>query len=97
MNPAWTLALLWVFISGFIGFILMGVDKSRARDREWRIPEKTFFALGLAGGAFGIVVGSSVFHHKTLKASFLGVILFLAVVWVGILVEFERLLGPPFG
>ncbi len=96
MNTDWTLLLLWVFISGFTGFILMGIDKARAEAGDWRIPERAFFSLGVLGGAFGIVAGSSFFHHKTLKTSFMAVVLLEAVLWVGILVELERLLGSPF-
>jgi uncharacterized membrane protein YsdA (DUF1294 family) len=96
MSPAWTLVLLWVFTSGFIGFILMGIDKATAQDREWRIPEKSLFTLALIGGAFGILLGSGFFHHKTLKASFEGVVLISAAIWAVILAGLTRLLGFPF-
>jgi uncharacterized membrane protein YsdA (DUF1294 family) len=82
--------------SNIAGFLLMGIDKARARDREWRVPEKTFFTLALIGGAFGILAGSSVFRHKTLKGSFIGVIVFLTVLWIAVLLELLRFLGPPF-
>lgn len=75
----------WLFVSGLAGFILMGVDKARAIDRAWRIPEVTFFTLALFGGAFGVLLGSSIFHHKTHKVSFMGVVILSAVLWLGIL------------
>jgi uncharacterized membrane protein YsdA (DUF1294 family) len=75
----------------------MGIDKARARDRSWRIPERVLFRLGAVGGVFGIIAGSGVFHHKTLKGSFIGVILIIAVVWIVALLGLLRLLGPPLG
>lgn len=46
-------------------FVLMGVDKRRARRERWRVPEKTLFLLALLGGACGGWLGMRVFHHKT--------------------------------
>jgi uncharacterized membrane protein YsdA (DUF1294 family) len=97
MNPTWTIVLGWVVLAGLVGFILMGVDKARAIDRAWRIPERTFYTLALVGGAFGILIGSGVFRHKTLKASFMGVIMLSAIIWLVILLGLVRLTGLPFG
>ncbi len=97
MSPVWTLLIVWIATSGLIGFALVGIDKARARDREWRVPEASFFALALLGGAFGILVGSSVFHHKTLKVTFMGVIILSAVLWAGALFALQRMIGSPFG
>lgn len=96
MNQAWTLVIGWVTVSGLVGFALMGFDKARARDGSWRIPEKTFFTLSLVGGCFGILLGSSAFRHKTRKATFMGVVIILAVFWVVILFELQQLIGSPF-
>ena len=59
------LILLWVVCASMLDFILMGVDKRRARRRQWRIPEKAFFLVALAGGTPGAILGMHVFHHKT--------------------------------
>jgi uncharacterized membrane protein YsdA (DUF1294 family) len=95
MNPVWTMVVGWVFASSLAGFILMGIDKARARQGGWRVPEMTFFTLSLVGGAFGVLAGSGVFHHKTLKGTFVGVVLALAMLWLAILLELTRLLGSP--
>ena len=47
------------------GFILMGVDKSRAKRDAWRIPEKTLFLTAILGGCVGAIAGMFFFHHKT--------------------------------
>ena len=93
MLVPWELVTGWVFTTGFIGFTLMGIDKARARDRGRRIPEIWFFCLAFLGGSFGIIAGGSLFHHKTLKASFMAVVLTAAAVWVAILVGLFRTLG----
>jgi len=53
-----------------VTFILMGVDKQRARNRAWRIPERTFWILAIIGGSIGSFVGMRVFHHKTKHLTF---------------------------
>jgi len=97
LSLAWTLIIGWLVISGFVGFILMGIDKARAQDRSWRIPERTLFRLAAVGGVFGIIAGSSIFHHKTLKGSFIGVVLIIAILWIVALLVLLKLLGQPFG
>jgi uncharacterized membrane protein YsdA (DUF1294 family) len=95
MSLAWALIIAWLVLAGLVGFSLMGIDKARAQNGSWRIPERVFFRLALVGGAFGIVLGSSVFHHKTLKDSFIEVVLLIAIAWVAVLFGLQRLLGPP--
>ncbi|HAM79524.1 MAG TPA: DUF1294 domain-containing protein [Ornithinibacillus sp.] len=62
-----------VYYLGFaniIGFIFMGVDKKKARNDEWRIPERTLWGIAVLGGALGSYIGMKVFHHKTKHNSF---------------------------
>ena len=51
-------------------FALMGIDKRKAIQGKWRIPEKTLFGLALAGGSIGGIAGMQLFRHKTKHASF---------------------------
>jgi len=60
--PAW---LLLYIIWNFAGFIMVMLDKRRAKRNESRIRERTFFIWALAFGAVGILFGMHVFHHKT--------------------------------
>lgn len=46
-------------------FVLMGVDKRRAKKDKWRIKEATLFLPVLLGGGLGGILGMKVFHHKT--------------------------------
>lgn len=43
----------------------MGIDKSRAKKRLWRIPESTLFVVAIIGGSIGSIIGMKKFHHKT--------------------------------
>lgn len=58
-------ALIWLLAVNLCGFILMGVDKSRAKRDAWRIPERNFFLTALLGGSAGAIAGMFFFHHKT--------------------------------
>jgi uncharacterized membrane protein YsdA (DUF1294 family) len=89
--------LAWLLLAGLAGFILMGFDKRRAGTRGRRVREMTFYELALVGGALGIVAGALVFHHKTSKAFFFGVVLILAVCWIALLNALQTPFGPPLG
>ncbi len=61
--------LLWLVIYlvvvNLIGFSMMGIDKSRARRRAWRIPEAHLIIVALIGGSVGAILGMWLFRHKT--------------------------------
>jgi len=69
-----TILILFGVLS-VVGFILTYVDKHKAIRHQWRIPEKTFYLLGLLGGSFGIWAGMFLFHHKTRKRTFVTILL----------------------
>lgn len=64
MNIHYMVAAYLLFIN-FIGFILMGIDKRRAKKHLWRIPEKKLFLAAILGGSVGALLGMYTFHHKT--------------------------------
>ncbi|MBO4390037.1 MAG: DUF1294 domain-containing protein [Lachnospiraceae bacterium] len=51
-------------------FVLYGIDKKRAREEKWRIPEAVLLKSAFYGGAFGAGIGMLFFHHKTRKKEF---------------------------
>ena len=61
----WQLLGLYLLAVNLAAFLLMGVDKGRARKGQWRISEKGLFLPALLGGAPGGTLGMRVFHHKT--------------------------------
>lgn len=60
----------YVLVINLVLFAVMGIDKYKARKGLWRIPEKTLFALAIAGGSIGGILGMQVFRHKTKHLSF---------------------------
>ena len=72
--------LLWyLLIINAIGFLIMLVDKLRARKNAWRIPEARLMLISTIGGSIGMLAGMYLFRHKTLHPKFtIGVPLILA-------------------
>ena len=64
LTPQGLLAV-YLLVINVAAFALYGVDKRRAKQGAWRIPEKTLFLLPLLGGSVGGILGMRVFHHKT--------------------------------
>ncbi len=53
-----------------ITLILWGLDKYKAIQGNWRIPEKQLQLLIIIGGGAGALLGMTLFHHKTRKTLF---------------------------
>ncbi len=64
------LILLYLIIINAAGFLLMLVDKRKARKNLWRIPERTLFASALLGGSLGCLLGMYLVRHKTQHIKF---------------------------
>ena len=60
-----TYIVSYLIIVNLIGFVIMGVDKLKAKKRAWRIPESTLFVVALIGGSLGTTAGMHIFRHKT--------------------------------
>lgn len=72
--------LIYLLIVNALGFALMLMDKYKAKKNLWRIPEKAFFIIALAGGSLGCLGGMYAVRHKTKHLSFtLGMPVILAV------------------
>ena len=51
-------------------FILYGVDKAKAKNDKWRIPEADLIWCAFILGGIGAFLGSHIFHHKTQVTKF---------------------------
>lgn len=81
MKPTLVLCA-YLLMMNLAAFIAFGVDKRRARQGRWRVPEARLLLLSALGGFVGAFLGMRVFHHKTRKVKFtLGVPL-TAVLWI---------------
>ncbi len=75
--------ILYLLIVNISAFILVWLDKYKAKRNRWRIKERTFFIFALLGAAMGIVLGMTMFRHKTQHKSFyigIPIIFFLNVI-----------------
>lgn len=61
---------IYLLAINILGFILMGVDKWKARSRKWRIPEASLFLVAILGGSVGSIIGIYTFRHKTKHKKF---------------------------
>lgn len=61
----WQVLLIYLLAINVVGFLLMGIDKLRAKKQVWRVPEKTLFLMAVIGGSIGTNLGMYVFRHKT--------------------------------
>lgn len=64
------LILLYLLIVNAVSFLLMLVDKQKARRKLWRIPESTLLLSAAMGGSIGALAGMYTFRHKTRHLKF---------------------------
>ena len=90
VKELWQLLGLYLLAVNLAAFLLMGMDKGKAKKNAWRIPEKTLFLPVLLGGGLGGVLGMRTFRHKTKHWYFrfgfpllliLQIVLLCALVW----------------
>ena len=55
----------YLVVINIVSFAAMLIDKKRAMNYQWRIPEKTLFALAIIGGSGGSIIGMWLVRHKT--------------------------------
>ena len=65
-----TYLLYYLAFINLLLFVLMGVDKAKAKRGSRRFPEATLFFLAVVGGSLGGLLGMAAFRHKTLHRSF---------------------------
>jgi uncharacterized membrane protein YsdA (DUF1294 family) len=61
---------LYLLIINALGFLLMLVDKYKARNGLWRIPEATLMGVAALGGSIGSLAGMYLVRHKTQHPKF---------------------------
>ncbi|MDU8923785.1 DUF1294 domain-containing protein [Pasteurellaceae bacterium LIM206] len=82
--------MLYFFMSyaaavNIAAYFLMGADKAKAKNKEWRVSEEVFFILCFIGGFIGIHLGMRYFRHKTQRLSFKLAVIVSAVLYVLVL------------
>lgn len=80
--------IYYLFALNTLGFILMYVDKNRARKRQYRISEKTLWVTAFLGGAIGEMLGMYVFRHKTKHRAFKWGLPLLSILYLALIFSF---------
>lgn len=62
--------IIYIILINIFGFFIMWLDKYKAKNGKWRIPEKTLFIITALGGGIGTIAGMYTFRHKTQKLNF---------------------------
>ena len=88
MTTLSTALLLYLLLLNLTGFLIMGIDKRRARRHMWRISEKTLFFTALLGGSVGTLAGMYAFRNKTRHWYFVIGMPLILILQAGIAVYF---------
>jgi len=64
------LLILLMAVWNLITFLMMAVDKMKAKRDKRRISEKTLLLSSFIMGGIGIAAGALICHHKTRKLKF---------------------------
>ena len=61
---------LYLLLINAAACLIMFLDKQFAKLHTRRIPEAVLLGTALSGGSLGILLGMTLFHHKTRKPKF---------------------------
>lgn len=78
--------LIYLVLVNAIAFLLMLIDKIKAKKKMWRIPERVLLGVSAIGGSLGGLLGMQLFRHKTKHLQFAIGIPVMLVVHIVLLV-----------
>ena len=70
MNTLHSCLAYYLLAINAVTFIVYGIDKYKAKEAKWRIPEATLLLLAALGGSIRAWMGMKVWHHKTMHKKF---------------------------
>lgn len=62
--------LTYLLIVNAAGFLVMTADKLYAKEKMWRIPERTALGVAAIGGSIGVWLAMYTVRHKTKHLKF---------------------------
>lgn len=81
----------YLILINALSFLLMLVDKFKAKKKLWRIPEATLMGFALLGGSVGALLGMYTARHKTRHPKFtVGIPVILTVQLAALIFLFLR-------
>ena len=78
----------YAVVVNVIAFLLMSMDKWRAKNGVRRVSELRLFTLAIIGGSLGTLLAMYTFRHKTKHKSFVFGIPAILIIHLGILTFF---------
>ena len=60
----------YLLLINAVGFLLMLIDKEKAKHNAWRIPEAALLTTAAIGGSIGALTGMYLVRHKTRHLTF---------------------------
>ena len=81
------LIIYFLFVN-LMSFLIMGMDKERAKIGARRVSESRLFTLAIMGGSAGTLLAMRIFRHKTKHKSFVFGIPAILIIQLGILAFF---------
>jgi len=79
-------------VMSIVTYFMYSIDKSKAINDEYRIPELTLYFLSLIGGWMGAMLAQQRFRHKTKKSSFQMIFWITVLLNVSVLIHEFKLL-----
>ena len=77
--------VVYLCIINALSFLLMLIDKQKAKKKRWRIPERTLLGVSAIGGSLGGLLGMYLLRHKTLHKRFaIGIPLMFIIHLIGL-------------
>ncbi len=83
------LTLGYLLAINVVAFLAYGLDKYKAKNDLWRIPEATLLTLAVIGGSIGALLGMRFFHHKTKKPKFSVGVPVILIIQIVIIILYE--------
>ena len=63
--------IVYIIILNILGYLIMYIDKRRAKKQQWRISEQTIFLITFLGRRIGTTLGMYTFRNKNKKIKFI--------------------------
>ena len=71
---------IYLIITSVVAFAVYSADKIKAKNHQWRIPEKVLLSISFFGGGFGGYTAMFLTEHKIRKLRF-HVVNLVGIAW----------------
>lgn len=80
--PKSSIIAAYLLLVNLLAFVLYGIDKKRAMQKRFRIPERTLLWMARLGGGVGSWLGIKLFRHKTKHTRFRILVPLWTLIWL---------------